>query len=83
MIERIEKKIRAIIAEISELDEEEIRPESNFYEDLEIDSIKAIEIAVALEKTFGISVRDEDVSNVQTVKQSVELVKNSLAQASA
>ena len=47
-------------------------------DDLEIDSIKAIEITVAIEKKFKISVRDEDVPKITTVNQAVELVNNLL-----
>lgn len=70
----VEKEIVTIISEVSGFDEEEITSEKNFYKDLEIDSIKAIEITVAIEKKFKISVRDEDVPNITTVKQAVELV---------
>jgi acyl carrier protein len=70
----IEKEVIGIVSDVSGFDEAEITPESNFAQDLEIDSIKAIEITVALEKKFKISVRDEDVPNITTVKQAVELV---------
>ncbi|OHE60055.1 MAG: hypothetical protein A2Z47_05560 [Thermodesulfovibrio sp. RBG_19FT_COMBO_42_12] len=70
----IEKEVISIISDVSGFEEEEITPEKNFYKDLEIDSIKAIEITVAIEKKFKISVRDEDVPNITTVKQAVDLV---------
>ena len=76
MRDTVEKEIVRIIAEVSGFDEEEISPEQNFFEDLEIDSIKAIEITVAIEKKFKISVRDEDVPNITTVRQAVELVNS-------
>ena len=78
MIENIEKDIIAIISEVSGYEPEEIRPETNFFQDLEIDSIKAIEITVAIEKKFKISVRDEDVPKIATVKQAVDLISNLL-----
>lgn len=71
----IEKEIRSIIAEVSGFEEEEITPQKNFYKDLEIDSIKSIEITVAIEKRFKISIRDEDVPNITTVKSAIDLVK--------
>lgn len=74
MTDNMEKTIIAIIADISGFDEAEITPEKNFFKDLEVDSIKAIEITVALEKKFKVSVRDEDVPNITTVKEAVELV---------
>jgi acyl carrier protein len=83
MIEDVEKAIVSIISEVSGFDEEEITPELNFFDDLEIDSIKAIEITVAIEKKFKISVRDEDVPNITTVKHAVDLVNSLLHQGSA
>ena len=80
MTENVEKAIVSIISEVSGFDEEEIKLEANFFDDLEIDSIKAIEITVAIEKKFKISVRDEDVPNITTVKHAVELVNNLLNQ---
>lgn len=80
MTDNMEKTIIAIIADISGFDEAEITPEKNFFKDLEVDSIKAIEITVALEKKFKVSVRDEDVPNITTVKEAVELVQKLLNQ---
>lgn len=74
MLKNVEKEIAAIISEVSGLDAEEITTEINFFKDLEIDSIKAIEITVAIEKKFNISIRDEDVPKITTVKEAVELV---------
>jgi acyl carrier protein len=76
----IEKEVIGIVSDVSGFDEAEITPDTNFAQDLEIDSIKAIEITVALEKKFKISVRDEDVPNITTVKQAVELVNRLTAQ---
>jgi len=74
----LEDEIVAIISDVSGFDSHEITPDKNFFKDLEIDSIKAIEITVAIEKKFKISVRDEDVPKIATVKDAVGLVKNLL-----
>jgi acyl carrier protein len=74
------KEIVTIIADISGFDENEITFETNFQKDLEVDSIKTIEITVAIEKKFKVSVRDEDVPKITTVKQAVELVNKLLNQ---
>jgi len=76
----VEQEIISIISDVSGFDEEEIKPDTNFFQDLEIDSIKAIEITVAIEKKFKISVRDEDVPNITTLKQAVELVNTLINQ---
>jgi acyl carrier protein len=82
MTDTVKEEIVAIIADISGFDENEITLDTNFQKDLEIDSIKTIEITVAIEKKFKISVRDEDVPKITTVRQAVELVERLLAQSS-
>ncbi len=83
MADNVEKEIVSIISDVSGFDEEEITPDKNFFKDLEVDSIKAIEITVAIEKKFKVSVRDEDVPKITTVKEAVSLVEKLLAQGPA
>lgn len=76
----LEEEIISIIADISGFDTEEITSESKLADDLEIDSIKAIEIVVAIEKKYKISVRDEDVPKITTVSETISIVKKLLNQ---
>ena len=80
MLEQIEKDIISILSEVSGVDVQEIKPDTDLAKDLEIDSIKAIEITVAIEKKFKISVRDEDVPKIMTLRQAVDLVNQLLGQ---
>ena len=82
-MEQIEKDIISILSEVSGVDVQEIKPDTDLAKDLEIDSIKAIEITVAIEKKFKISVRDEDVPKIMTLRQAVDLVSQLLGQKSA
>jgi len=79
----VEREIVSIIAEVSGFDADEITSDKNFFKDLEVDSIKAIEITVAIEKKFKISVRDEDVPKITTIKEAVALVNKLLDQKAA
>ena len=76
----VEKEIISIISDVSGFEPEEIKPDTNLQSELEIDSIKAIEITVAIEKKFKISVRDEDIPKIITVKDTIDLVNNLLQQ---
>jgi acyl carrier protein len=76
----IEKNIISIIAEVAGVEEDEINSGTKLVEDLEIDSIKAIEIVVAIEKKYNIRIRDEDVPKITTVNQAVEVVNALLDQ---
>lgn len=75
MIENVEKEIISIISDVSEVDEGEIKLDSNLTKDLGINSIKTIEIVVAIEKKYKTSIRDEDVPKITTVQQIVDLTK--------
>ena len=74
----VEKEIIAIIADVSGVDIEEITLDSDLVKDLEVDSIKAIEIAVAIEKKFKVSVRDEDIPKITTTRQMIALTEKYL-----
>ncbi len=74
----IEQEIISIISDVSGFEPEEIKPDTNLQNELEIDSIKAIEITVAIEKKYKISVRDEDVPKILTLRDAVELVNKLL-----
>jgi acyl carrier protein len=76
----LENEIKEIISDVSGFDLEEIKPDTNLTNELEIDSIKAIEITVAIEKKYKISVRDEDVPKIVTLTDAVELVYGMLNQ---
>ena len=76
----VEQEIISIISDVSGFEPEEIKPETNLQKELEIDSIKAIEITVAIEKQFKISVRDEDIPRIVTTKDAIELVTSLLNQ---
>ncbi len=82
-VRTIEKEIVAIIADVAGQEEETITPDTNIVKDLEVDSIKTIEITVAIEKKYKIKVRDEDVPKIVTVRQAVELVERLLAAATS
>jgi acyl carrier protein len=83
MDDTLKEEIISIISDVSGFDVEEITLDTNFYTELEVDSIKAIEITVAIEKKFKISVRDEDVPNITTVRQAIETVEKLLAEKQA
>lgn len=76
----ISREIISIVADVSGFDEEEITLDMNLAQDLEIDSIKAIEIAVAIEKKYKISIRDEEIPQITTPRKIIELTTKLLAE---
>jgi acyl carrier protein len=71
--------LRERLAEILEIDEDRIKLESRFTEDLDADSLALIELVEALEeelgeRTVGFSIDDEDLGDLRTVQEAVDYV---------
>jgi Acyl carrier protein len=79
MPENLEKEMKQLIADISGRRLDELKPDANFWEDLGIDSIKAIEITVAIEKKYKIRIKDEQVPQITTIAKAIEVVKEALS----
>ena len=71
--------LRERLAEILEIDEDRIKLESSFTEDLDADSLALIELVEALEeelseRTVGFRIDDEDLEDLKTVRDAVDYV---------
>ena len=78
MLDNLEQDLRQLISDVTGRSFEELRPEASFWNELGIDSIKAIEITVAIEKRFKIRIRDEQIPKIATIKEAVEVVGEAL-----
>lgn len=54
-------RLREIIADAVDIDEQEILPDAHFTEDLELDSLASLEVLVRLEKEFDIKIPEQDL----------------------
>ena len=70
------EKIRATIASQLSIDEEEIKMESSFMNNLGADSLDIVELIMALEEEYEIEIPDEDVEKIATVGDVVEYIKS-------
>jgi len=61
------ERLREIIADVLGIDADSIRMDSSLADDLEADSLSAVEILMALEEETGIEINDEDAVNMKTV----------------
>ena len=69
-------KVKQLIAEQLGKDVAEIGEDKDLVKDLGADSLDAVELIMAIEEEFGISISDEDGSNVKTVSDVVKLIEN-------
>lgn len=72
------EKVRDIMTESLNLDADSITPESNLREDLEIDSLDAVELIMNIESNYGITIEDDAIENIKTVGDIVNLVQEKL-----
>ncbi len=70
------EKIRQIIADVLNIDEQEIKMESTFVDDLGADSLDIFQIIMGIEETFDIEIDNDAADEIATVGDAVEQIKN-------
>ena len=69
-------RIKDIISEELRLDVSNITPESHVVNDLNFDSLDSVQIVLELEQEFDIEVSDDEIENIQTVQDIIDLLEN-------
>ena len=64
-----------IIEEIVGIPAAEVTPEKNFIDDLDIDSLSMVEIAVSAQDQFGVEIPDDELRNLKTVQDVINFVQ--------
>ena len=72
------EKLKKIIAEVLNVDEEEITMETTVVDDLGADSLDVFQIIMGLEEEFDIEIPNEEAEKIVTVGDAVEQIKNAL-----
>ena len=76
--EELFEKLKGMIVDQLGVDEDSITMESSFDDDLNADSLDMVELVMAMEQEFDISVPDEVAVKVGTVGDAVEFIKSSI-----
>jgi acyl carrier protein len=76
--ENIEKEVTAIVAEVTELEESEIweKRDADFFKELEIDSLLALEILALIEKKFKIQIPEEKLVDITSLNATIGMTKS-------
>ena len=59
----------------SGIDADEVTPDKSFVDDLDIDSLSMVEIAVAAQDKFGVEIPDDELKNLKTVQDVIDYVR--------
>lgn len=70
------EKVAGLLAEQLGKDESEIRPESDVVKDLGADSLDVVQMLMAMEDEFGITVSEEAAAEIRTVADIVKIIDN-------
>lgn len=83
MPDNLEQEVKEMLSKITGLDPSEIADTADLFKDLDIDSLKVIEIATSLERTYGITVQDSQMMRLRTVKDAVTFLRELLEKKNA
>ena len=67
-------RMKKIVVEQLGVDEEEVKPESSFVDDLNADLLDLVELIMSLEEEFGAEISDEDAERIRTVQDAVDYI---------
>lgn len=70
----MEARLKKIVAEQLNVDEEKVVTSARFTEDLNADSLDLVEMIMSLEEEFGVEIPDEDAEKILSVKDAIDYI---------
>lgn len=78
--EEVKKDIKKIISSITEIPQEDLREDADFVKDLGVDSMMALEIVASIEKKFKITIPEEEIPRITSLKGIYQLLGGKLGE---
>ena len=75
----IEQRVKTIIVDQLNVNDEQVTPEASFLDDLGADSLDTVELIMAFEEEFNCEIPDEEAEKLTTVGAALEYLKTKLA----
>lgn len=72
------EKLQDIIADVLNVQKDEIKPETTFVDDLGADSLDIFQIIMGIEEEFDIEIDNEDAEKIVTVQDAVDQIKKAV-----
>lgn len=69
-------KVKSVIVDQLNVEEDDVTDDASFIDDLGADSLDIVELVMALEEEFGISIPDEQAENIKTVGDAVAFIES-------
>ena len=76
--ETILETVQSILVDQLGVDPDQVTMDSNFIDDLNADSLDIVELVMAMEQEFGISIPDEEAERIKSVGDAVNFIKDNI-----
>src|SRR5687768_11636543 len=73
--EEIRTDLAEIVNEVAGIDADDVQLDKSFVDDLDVDSLSMVEVVVAAEEKFGVTIPDDEVKNLKTVGDAVAYIE--------
>ena len=69
------ERVKAVVKEHLGVDDDKIKPEANFIDDLGADSLDLVELTMGFEQEFDLEIKDEPAEKIATVGDAVSMIE--------
>ncbi|MBA4800259.1 MULTISPECIES: acyl carrier protein [Euryhalocaulis] len=71
----VQERVKKIVVEHLDVEEDKVKPEASFIDDLGADSLDNVELVMAFEEEFDIEIPDDAAEHIQTVGDAVKYIE--------
>ena len=75
-VEEIRAGLAEILNEVADVAEADVTDDKSFTDDLDVDSLSMVEVAMAAEEKFGVKIPDDELPNLKTVGDAVRYIES-------
>ncbi|BBE30772.1 acyl carrier protein [Tepiditoga spiralis] len=76
--EELFDKMKEVIVETLGVEEEDVKLDSSFVDDLDADSLELVDLTMALESELGVTIEDDEIESLKSVEDALKIVANKL-----
>jgi acyl carrier protein len=77
--EEIRTGLASILNEVADVSPDDVSDEKSFVDDLDVDSLSMVEVAMAAEEQFGVKIPDDELPKLKTVGDAVRYIETNAA----
>ena len=74
--EEIREGLASILEEVADVTPSDVSDEKSFVDDLDVDSLSMVEVAMAAEEKFGVKIPDDELPKLKTVGDAVKYIES-------